>query len=367
MSDPAADMALPYGISKNAARQAMMIAENPDVVEEVRRRARENGEVLTVGDVIKAIKKKQDKQVKRTFDAPRRPSSAPIIYRSRPIKRRRTKAEMASLRDALYQVLAQENPMTVRQVFYRLVSMGAIEKTEGEYKNAVGRLLVDMREKGIIPFDWIADNTRWMRKPRTYSSLEMALHRTAETYRRSIWDNQDVYVEVWLEKDALAGVLYEETEKWDVPLMVVRGYSSLTFLYGAAETIAAYGKPAYLYYFGDYDPSGLNIPRTIEKSIRKYAPGVDVHFQRVAVTLEQIAKWNLATRPTKKTDTRSKNFEGESVEVDAIQSHDLRELARACIEQHIDKYILEQTVLIEEQERETLNMVLNTMDFDTYE
>jgi hypothetical protein len=197
--------------------------------------------------------------------------------------------------------LAADNPMTVRQVFYQLVSQGVIAKTEAEYKSTVVRLLAAMRRAGEIPFDWIADNTRWMRKPKTYSDVEQALQRTAEAYRRSLWDNQDVYVEIWLEKDALAGVLYRVTSSWDVPLMVTRGYPSLSYLYEAADTIAAVGKPAHLYYFGDNDPSGLDITRAVE---------AEVYFERVAVTAAQITDLGLPTRPTKKTDSRSKGFEG---------------------------------------------------------
>ena len=96
-----------------------------------------------------------------------------------------------------------------------------------------------------------------MRKPDTHSSPEEALANTARTYRKALWDDQDAYVEIWCEKDALAGVLYKETAVWDVPLMVSRGFASLTFLAEAAEAIAAEGKPAYLYYFGDHDPSGV--------------------------------------------------------------------------------------------------------------
>src|SRR6266508_3125587 len=169
-------------------------------------------------------------------------------YRSSPTRkrRRRTKVEIEQIREAIFATLAADHPMTVRQVFYRLVSQGVIEKTEQEYKNAVGRLLLSMRIEGIIPFGWIADNTRWMRKPESYSSMEEALLLTAETYRRALWDNQDAYVEVWTEKDALVGVLLEETEPWDVPLMVTRGFSSITYLHTAAMAISAEGKPAFL-------------------------------------------------------------------------------------------------------------------------
>jgi hypothetical protein len=266
----------------------------------------------------------------------------------------RSKSEMEAICAALYTALKEDAPMTVRQVFYRLVSSGVIDKTEGEYKSTVCRLLAKMRREGEVPFSWVADNTRWMRKPRTYSSLESMLRTTAEAYRRAVWDNQDAYVEIWLEKDALAGVLMEETSAWDVPLMVVRGFSSLSFLYSAAETIAEAGKPTYLYYFGDYDPSGLVIPRKIEEDLRTFAPEAEIHFRRVAVTSEQIAGLNLPTRPTKKTDSRSKNFKGESVEVDAIPSRKLREIVRDCITRHVDEREYEALKAAEASERETL-------------
>jgi hypothetical protein len=94
-------------------------------------------------------------------------------------------------------VLHHDNPMTVRQVFYQLVSLGAIDKTEVEYKQTVVRLLTEMRRTHELPFVWIADNTRWMRKPRTYDSLEDALEITKQTYRRGIWSDQESYVEIW--------------------------------------------------------------------------------------------------------------------------------------------------------------------------
>ncbi len=94
------------------------------------------------------------------------------------------------------ELLEAEHPMTVRQVFYRMVSEGIIGKTEAEYKSTVVRLLGVMRRDGSLPFDYIADNTRWQRKPRTYSSLDQMLQYTQQTYRRAVWDNQNVYVEI---------------------------------------------------------------------------------------------------------------------------------------------------------------------------
>ena len=267
--------------------------------------------------------------------------------------------------------------MTVRQVYYQLVSRGAIAKTEREYKSTVVRLLTAMRREGALSFDWIADSTRWMRKPRTYGSLNRMLEYSARTYRRSLWDDQNAYIEIWLEKEALAGVLYRVTDEWDVPLMVTRGYPSLSFLHSAAEVIAAVDKPTHLYYFGDHDPSGLDISRAVEDGIGEMLDnkltahhespvlasfnsfdaifgGDRFTFERVAVTQEQIAELDLPTRPTKQTDSRSASFQGESVELDAIPPTTLRQMVTDCIERHIDADALSKTRRIEVLERETL-------------
>ena len=279
-----------------------------------------------------------------------------MTYQPR-LTKRRSKAEISAIKAQLYRLLAAEHPMSVRQVFYRLVSMGVVAKTESEYKNTVVRLLGEMRRAGEIKFAWIADSTRWMRKPDTYSSLENMLRYSAQSYRRAVWDNQDAYVEIWLEKDALAGVLYGETEKWDVPLMVTRGYPSISYLYSAAEAISEQderGKTSHLYYFGDYDPSGLDIPRRVERDLREFAPGAEIEFERVAVTPEQVEELGLATRPTKSTDSRARNFTGESVEVDAIPPGILRQMVHDCITRHIDSSAYQVMMQAEKSEREAL-------------
>lgn len=268
---------------------------------------------------------------------------------------RRTKAEVAAVRNAILNILEDDNPQTVRQVFYALTVRGVIAKAEIEYQRTVIRLLVEMREAGQIPFEWIADNTRWMRKPSTFVGLEACLRNTSRFYRRDLWAAMPVYVEVWCEKDALAGVLMEETEVYDVPLMVARGYASLSFLHSAASAIQAKGKPAYIYHFGDLDPSGVDAARDIEAKLRRYAPDAEIHFERPAVTRAQVEEWNLPTRPTKQTDTRAKKFgSNTSVELDAIPARKLRELVREVINRHVDQHKLEFLRAAEKSERELL-------------
>jgi hypothetical protein len=256
-------------------------------------------------------------------------------------RHRRTKAAIGSVRDAIKDILEQNNPQTVRQVFYALTVKGVIAKVEIEYKRTVIRLLTEMREAGDVPFGWIADNTRLMRKPSSFTGVGACLESVANSYRRNLWASMPVYVEIWCEKDALAGVLLEETKLYDVPLMVARGYSSISFLHSAAMAIKDRGKPAYIYHFGDLDPSGIDAARDIETKLRRYAPGAEIHFERPAVTRAQVEKWNLPTRPTKQTDTRAKKFgSATSVELDAIPADKLRAIVRECIERHVDQHQL---------------------------
>jgi hypothetical protein len=279
-------------------------------------------------------------------------STAPVYMASPTKTARRTKAEIEHIEQYLYDFVRDHRPVTVRQVFYRAVTAGIINKTETEYNATVIRLLTELRTLGLMPYSWIADNTRWQRKPNTHGSIIEAIHETARFYRQAIWRDLDVCVEVWLEKEALAGVLYDVTYEYDVALMVTRGYASLSYLHSAAEAISAQGKPAFIYYFGDHDPSGQDISANVERRLREFAPDAEIHFERIAVTPGQIFAWNLPTRPTKKTDSRARKFQGESTEVDAIDPDTLRDLTREAIELHIPGGWLDSVRAAEESERE---------------
>ena len=112
---------------------------------------------------------------------------------------------------------------------------------------------------------------------------------------------------------------------YDVPLMVARGYASLSFLHSAAEAINELDVPAFIYHLGDYDPSGVNAGEKIEETLRELAPDAEIIFERIAVTPEQIEEWSLPTRPTKASDSRAKAFGSDiSVELDAIAPDLLR-------------------------------------------
>src|SRR5262245_51732174 len=191
--------------------------------------------------------------------------SAKKSYRPCPTKRgRRTRAEITAICDAIVEVIEDDPPMTVRQVFYQLVARGIIEKTEDEYHTTVIRLMTEMRLDGSLPFSSVVDETRRVRVTETFDDLADAIEQTARFYRRSALAQSRDYLEIWLEKDALSGVLWDVTSDYDVPLMVSRGMPSLTFLHASAQEIyraAGEGKRTYIYQFGDHDPSGVLIPQ----------------------------------------------------------------------------------------------------------
>ena len=273
------------------------------------------------------------------------------VYQASHIKRSRsTKAEMQARRDALLAIVYAMKPMTVRQVFYQATVRGLVEKSEAGYAK-VQTDLVQMRKAGELPYHWLADNTRWQRKPDSYRDVAHMLEETAAFYRKNLWASADCYVEIWLEKDALSGVVYPITSKYDVPLMVARGYASLSFLASAADYIKGLSVPTFIYHLGDYDPSGVNAGEKIEQTLREMAPAAEIHFERLAVNLDQIREWCLPTRPTKTSDTRAKNFGDISVELDAIQPDRLRELVDNAITAHLPQRQFEVMRVAEESER----------------
>jgi hypothetical protein len=279
-------------------------------------------------------------------------------YQASPLKRRRsTKAEVELRREKLIEIIAAMKPMTVRQVFYQATVRGIVEKSEAGYTK-VQTDLVQMRRTGDLPYAWLADNTRWQRKPRTFNGIEEALQDCAAFYRKSLWAHADAYVEVWLEKDALAGVVYPITDMYDVPLMVARGYASLSFLHSSAEHINSLDVPTYIYHLGDFDPSGVNAGEKIEETLVAMAPDADIIFERVAVTEQQIAEWQLPSRPTKSSDTRSKGFGRISVELDAIEPALLRALVQDAIEDHLPREQFNILKVAEASEREIITTLV---------
>ena len=248
---------------------------------------------------------------------------------------RATKDEVDTRRKRIFDIVAEQQPMTVRQVFYRAVVMNLVEKSEKGYCKVQDDLTV-LRRNGTLPYDWLTDEGRAPRQPYMVEGIVEALNNARRHYRKDPWQDKEELVQIWVEKNALAGVINPVTSEYGVALMVTVGYSSITFAYEAAQTIDAFDGPVFIYHFGDFDPSGQDAARALEEELRLHAPGADITFTRVAVTPEQIREWNLPTRPTKASDPRAAKFgSAQSVELDAIEPNRLRQLVRDTLEQHL--------------------------------
>ncbi len=286
------------------------------------------------------------------------------VYRPSTVKRSRsTNAELDSIDAAIIAAVNADHPVSLRGVYYRVVSAGAIPKTDAGYR-LIGRQLVKLRKAGQVPYPWITDGTRLLRKPQSWDRLEEMLSDAAASYRRALWNDQDAEVIVLSEKEAISGAIYPVTARWDVELAITRGYSSETFTHSIADTVSwntTAGKTTFLYQLGDHDPSGVDAWRAFEQRIREFAPGADAVFQRLAVTPEQILDLGLPTRPTKTKDTRARGFVGESVEVDAIPAATLRSLLEDAIVQHLDPEAYRLTMSVEDSERAILTEMIGSV------
>ena len=286
--------------------------------------------------------------------------------------KRRTKAEMATFRNAIYNIVADNQPCSVRQVYY--IGIGQLwEKDQGgsraNYKRVVRELGV-MREAGEIPWSWITDATRYCRIPTMYDSHEDALQRTAEHYRRDLWSSQPRRVEVWAESDSISGVVDPETRRLGVGLFSCRGQASKTFAQTSAESYMRIGKPVTILYVGDWDPTGLAIPRSLEERLHRYAPGVDIDFRRLAVTADDISTMDLTTHEVNASDPNYRRYAQEcrfvgldpqiSVEVEAVPPPALRDRVKSALYGLVeDAETWNATIAAEESEREILTAMAN--------
>lgn len=282
------------------------------------------------------------------------------LYGTSPIKRaRRTRGALDLLDHALIEIVRAHPPVTVRQVFYLATTRGLVPKDEAKGYRVVQRRLVALRAAGMIPYGWITDNARMVRRLNRWQDPEHFAGQVASFYRRDYWAHSAVRVEVWLEKDALAGVLYPVVvTEWGLELFVTRGFASVSYLEAAAEDTREDGRPTFVYVLTDLDPSGVDIARKIAEELPQRAPQVEVTVLRLAVTLEQVEAMSLPTRPTKQTDTRAKKFEARygtgSVELDAIPPERLRTMVSEAIAEHSDPAELARLKRVERLERESL-------------
>ena len=231
-------------------------------------------------------------------------------------------------------ILAEHNPMTVRQVYYQLVSRQVIKNSRSSYQS-VSKALVAARRDAIIPWQWIEDR---LRKPR-HVSMWPGLAEFCEPalYRRNVWPMQPSYLECWLEKDALSGIFEDILDPYGVTLNVGRGYDGWDSIHNAARRFGS-GKGAAIIYFGDFDPSGEDMVRSLAERLATF--GCRPSIVKCALTADDVRRYKLPPDFTKKSDSRRAKFVAKhgdvAVEIDALPDRVLRDRLKEEVEKRMD-------------------------------
>lgn len=227
--------------------------------------------------------------------------------------------------------------LTLRQLYYQFVQRNLIENKLSEYKR-LGSIIDDARQAGLIDWSTIEDRTRNVEHPNVWRSAEAILQAVARQYQENPWLNQEYWPEVWIEKDALVGVIEGVCTEFRVPYFACRGYASQSEIYAAGKRLAerrAAGYRPMVIYLGDHDPSGIHMPIDLGGRLELFSRG-PVVIKRIALTMSQIDEYNPPPNPAKETDSRfegyAQEFGDESWELDALDPDVIADLIRDELE-----------------------------------
>ncbi len=259
---------------------------------------------------------------------------------------------------------AQGYDLTLRQLYYQFVSRDIIANAQTEYKR-LGSIINDARLAGLIDWDAIVDRTRSLRENSHWTSPGDIVAACAAQYRVDLWKNQSKRVEVWIEKDALVGVIEGVCEELDVPFFSCRGYSSQSAMWRAGQRInerGEDGQETLIIHLGDHDPSGMDMSRDIIDRLELFADDRSlITLHRVALNFDQIEKYGPPPNPAKLSDSRAMNYitkyGSSSWELDALEPAVLSELVKEHVEAEIDWDEWEASGEVQEEGREALRKV----------
>jgi hypothetical protein len=203
------------------------------------------------------------------------------------------------INDILEEYVSDGYTLTLRQLYYQLVSRDIIPNNDKEYSK-ISNILKNGRMAGIVDWSSIEDRVRIPKLPYWVKNAKEAIKDTIEQYRIDRMKGQPRKLEIWVEKDALSNVLYRVSKKYHIRLMVNRGYSSISAMYEAYNRLSS---GDIILYFGDHDPSGMDMIRDINDRLQQF--GIDIDVRPIALTMEQINEFNPPPNPAKITDPRS--------------------------------------------------------------
>lgn len=238
---------------------------------------------------------------------------------------RRSRLMIDEANSILKEYAAQGFDLTLRQLYYQFVARGLLANRQPEYKR-LGGIINDARLAGLVDWDRISDRTRYLRQVPHWPCPSSIIQGAAEQYALDHWTGQKYRPEVWIEKDALIGVIQNVCEEFDTPYFSCRGYTSQSEMWRAGARLEDYtdtGRTAaVVLYLGDHDPSGLDMDRDINERLHLFMQHTDVRVRRVALNAEQVQRFKLPPNPAKLSDSRAAAYTAEhgrdSWELDAL-------------------------------------------------
>lgn len=274
-----------------------------------------------------------------------------------------TLALIATANAIIEEYVAQGFDLTLRQLYYQMVARGHIENSERSYKN-FGNVVDDGRLAGLIDWDHIVDRTRNLRGNSHWEDPAEIIEGAAAGFKIDKWEKQPFRVEVWIEKDALVGVVERVCRRVDVPFFACRGYTSQSEMWAGARRLQAWrkrGQTPVILHLGDHDPSGIDMTRDIVDRLELFAGGMTV--ERLALNWDQVERFNPPPNPAKLTDSRADayvaRFGLSSWELDALDPTTIADVIETAVEQFRDPGRWAEAV---EEEEEGLRLLRRVAD-----
>lgn len=264
---------------------------------------------------------------------------------------------------------AQGFDLTLRQLYYQFVSRDLIPNKQSEYKK-LGAVINDGRLAGLISWEAIVDRTRNLVRNPHWESPKHFMDNVVPQFQTDKWDNQPNRVEVWIEKDALVGVIEGICRRHDVAFFSCRGYTSQSEMWSAGQRLKSYaeddGQKPIIIHLGDHDPSGIDMSRDIEDRLNMFLEHVGgLEVNRIALNMDQVRQYNPPPNPAKITDTRATKYiklhGRESWELDALEPSLLSSLIEETILQYRDEELWEKALKKEKTHMNSLVKVAKTL------
>lgn len=261
---------------------------------------------------------------------------------------------------------SQGYKLTLRQLYYQFVSKDLIPNNMKEYKK-LGAIINDARLVGLIDWDAIEDRTREMKGYYGNDSPEQAIKMASWSYKENKHEDQDTIVEVWVEKEALTGIIRTACYKWQLSFFACKGYPSQSSMHEAAQRHVRHqenGKNVVVLHMGDHDPSGIDMTRDIEDRLKLF--GSECEIRRIALNMNQINEFNPPPNPAKMTDSRASDyiheFGNSSWELDALTPDQLNSLINTQIDNIYDHDVWDQSVQNEKMSQDRIKQIAYNYD-----